>query len=159
MYQETFQIDYDPERIDYAELLEVFLYSHDPTWPSPIRQYAAAIMVHDEKQEELARKALAKSGKKRGRTLSTQILPYTGFTRAEDYHQKYYLRTNSAFMSQYEGRFPNEDAFTDSTAVARVNGYIGGNGTIEQLAREKEELGINSEAVEALQNILRKKGK
>jgi peptide-methionine (S)-S-oxide reductase len=156
---ETIQIDYDPDRIDYTDLLDVFLTSHDPTWASPIQQYASAVMVHDEEQEELARTALAQDGKKRSRTLSTLILPYTGFTRAEDYHQKYYLRINTHFMSQYEGRFLDENSFTDSTAVARVNGYIGGHGTTEQLDREREELGINEEAAEALQNILKKAGK
>ena len=126
---EAIQVDYDPEIINYAELLELFLSSHDPTWPSPIRQYASAVMVHDKEQEELARVAIANYGKKRGQSLSTLILPYTGFTRAEDYHQKYYLRNTAALMDQYKDRFPDENAFTDSTAVARVNGYIGGNGT------------------------------
>jgi len=78
---ETIQVDYDPEIINYAELLELFLSSHDPTWPSPIRQYASAVMVHDKEQEELARVAIANYGKKRGQSLSTLILPYTGFTR------------------------------------------------------------------------------
>jgi len=156
---ETIQIDYDPERISYAALLDLFLTSHDPSWPSPIRQYASAVMFHDEEQEQLASKALAVFEKKRGRKPSTEVIPYNSFTRAEDYHQKYYLRINEAFMSQYEGRFPTEDAFTDSTAAARVNGYIGGNGTIEQLEREKPELGISEEAAKGLWGILVKKGK
>jgi len=156
---ETIQIDYDPKRVDYTKLLEVFLASHDPSWPSPVRQYASAVMFHDEEQEKLARTALTSYGKKRGREPATEIIAYSDFTRAEDYHQKYYLRINSAFMSQYEGRFPDENAFTDSTAVARVNGYIGGNGTTEQLEKEKRELGIDGEAIDALRNILRKRGK
>jgi len=158
-HMETIQVDYDPELINYTKLLEVFFTGHDPTWPSPIRQYASAVMAHDEEQKELARIALANYWKKRGREPSTEILPYTGFTRAEDYHQKYYLRNTVALMDQYKDRFPDENTFTDSTAVARVNGYIGGNGSTEQLEKEKEELGINDEAAIALKGILFKAGK
>ena len=156
---ETIQIDYDPEKISYTNLLQVFFSSHNPTWPSPIRQYASAIMVHDKEQEHLAKEAMKDAGGIFGKKISTELVSYTGFTRAEDYHQKYYLRNTRAFMDQYKDRFPNEDTFTDSTAVARVNGYIGGNGSTDQLERENAELGINEEAVEALKEILIKAGK
>lgn len=156
---ETIQIDYDPEKISYTNLLQVFFSSHNPTWPSPIRQYASAIFFHDEEQEHLAKGTMKDVGEKYGKKISTELVSYTGFTRAEDYHQKYYLRNTRALMDQYKDRFPNEDTFTDSTAVARVNGYIGGNGSTEQLERENAELGINEEAVEALKEILIKAGK
>lgn len=158
-HMETIQIDYDPERVSYDKLLEVFFSGHDPTWPSPVRQYASAIFFHDEDQEKLALEALDKAGKGTGKKVSTQLLPYAGFTRAEDYHQKYYLRSVPGVAALYDGQFRDQDAFTDSTAVARVNGYIGGNGTVEQLEKEKEELGITDEAIEALKWILRKAGK
>ena len=156
---ETIQIDYDPEKISYAKLLQVFFSSHNPTWPSPIRQYASAIFYQDEEQERVAKEAMKDVGERYGKKISTELASYTGFTRAEDYHQKYYLRNTRALMDQYKGRFPSENTFTDSTAVARVNGYIGGNGSTDQLEQEREELGINGEAVEALQNILKKAGK
>jgi len=156
---ETIQIDYDPEKISYAKLLQLFFSSHNPTWPSPIRQYASAVMVHDEEQERVAKEAMVEARERYGKKISTELLPYTGFTRAEDYHQKYYLRNTAVLMDQYKGRFPNEAAFTDSTAIARVNGYIGGNGTTEQLEREESELGISTAAAEALREILVKAGK
>ena len=156
---ETIQIDYDPEKISYTNLLQVFFSNHNPTWPSPIRQYASAIFFHDEEQEHLAKRAMKDVGEKYGKKISTELISYSGFTSAEDYHQKYYLRNTRALMDQYKDRFPNGDTFTDSTAVTRVNGYIGGNGSSEQLEKEKNELGISAEAVEALQNILQKAGK
>ena len=156
---ETIQIDYDPEEITYSQLLKVFFSSHNPTWPSPIRQYASAVMVHDEEQERAAKEMLKDVGERYGKKISTELIPYSGFTRAEDYHQKYYLRNTADLMDQYNGLFTSEGAFTDSTAVARVNGYIGGNGTSAKLEKEKAELGISVEAVEALQEILVKRGK
>ena len=153
---ETIQIDFDPEKISYAKLLQVFFSSHNPTWPSPIRQYASAIFYHDEEQEHIAAQAMKEASERYGKKISTVLVSYTGFTRAEDYHQKYYLRNTRALMDQYKGLYPTEDAFTDSTAVARVNGYIGGNGSTEQLEREKAELGISEETAEALWRILTK---
>jgi hypothetical protein len=156
---ETIQIDYDPEKISYAQLLKIFFSSHNPTWPSPIRQYASAIFYHDERQEQQANGVMKEVGERYGKKIYTELLSYTGFTRAEDYHQKYYLRNTGALMDQYKGLFSTEDAFTDSTAVMRVNGYIGGNGTVGQLEKEKDELGISAEATAALRGILKKSGK
>jgi len=156
---ETVQIDYDPVKISYGRLLELFFSWHNPTWPSPIRQYASAIFFHDQEQERLAKEAIKNADGRYGKKISTELVRYTGFTRAEDYHQKYYLRNTRDIMEQFKGRFPDEGAFTDSTAVARVNGYIGGNGTTEQFDRESDGLGINSEAVDALRSILEKKRK
>lgn len=158
-HMETIQIDYNPDRISFAELLQVFFSGHNPTWPSPVRQYASAIFYHNDEQKRLAERAMRDAGGTFRKAISTELLPYNGFTRAEDYHQKYYLRNTATVMDQYEGRFATEDSFTDSTAVARVNGYIGGNGTVEQLEKEAPELGINEEAVEALRGILEKFGK
>jgi len=158
-HMETIQIDYDPANISYSQLLREFFGGHNPAWGSPVRQYASAIFYHDREQEELAKEALAETSRKHGRKISTELLPYEGFTRAEDYHQKYYLRNTRALMDQYKGRFLSEQAFTDSTAVARVNGYIGGNGTVLQLEKEGSDLGISEEGIEALRKILGNKGK
>jgi methionine-S-sulfoxide reductase len=155
-HMETIQIDYDPARVSYDRLLEVFFASHDPTWPSPVRQYASAIFTHDETQARLAKEALKKAGNWSRRPVSTELLPYSGFTRAEDYHQKYYLRNTPLLGSQYENRFPGADSFTDSTAVARVNGYLGGNGSFEQLEKELPQLGLSAEAAAALRAFVAK---
>ena len=156
---ETIQIDFDPERISYTQLLQLFFSGHNSTWPSPIRQYASAIFYQDEEQERLAVEAMRDADERYGKKISTELLPYDGFTRAEDYHQKYYLRNTDDLMDQYKGLFTSEGAFTDSTATARVNGYIGGNGTTAQLEKEKGGLGINSGGIDALRSILVKKGK
>lgn len=158
-HMETIQIDYDPDVISYGRLLKLFFSSHNPTWPSPIRQYASAIFYHNEEQKLLAEEAMENADRRYGKKISTELIAYDGFTRAEDYHQKYYLRSNRTLMNQYKGVFANEDAFTDSTAVTRVNGYIGGNGTSEQLMKEASGLGLSEEAIAALKTTLMKAGK
>jgi peptide-methionine (S)-S-oxide reductase len=138
-HSETIQIDYDPDQISYEELLAIFWASHNPTQPSYSSQYASIIFTHDARQAEQARGSLEEEATERG-TIHTEIVPLQSFTLAEDYHQKYYLQNTPRLMAEYGDIYPDMAEFVASTAVARVNGYVGGNGTPEQLA-----LGLSAE--------------
>ena len=95
-HAEAVEVDYDPERVSYERLLNVFWENHDPTQvnrqgPDVGTQYRSAIFFHDAEQERAAqasKEALERSGKHR-RAIATQILPAEPFYRAEDYHQQY----------------------------------------------------------------------
>lgn len=140
-HSETIQVDYDPDVISYAELLEIFWSAHNPRTPSFSRQYRSVIFFHDGEQQRLAletKQRLQKNGR-----LYTDIIPYSGFHRAEDYHQKYYLRGNDRLMDELKKLFPEQRQFVDSTTTARLNGYVGGFGTLEQLERELESFGLS----------------
>jgi len=85
-HSETIQIDFDPERITYTELLDIFWSAHNPRTPSFSRQYRSAIFVHDERQRRFAEQT-----KKREETkgkIYTEITALARFYPAEDYHQK-----------------------------------------------------------------------
>ncbi len=94
---ESVQVYYDPSMITYEELLD-FLWRHiDPTdaggqFVDRGQQYRSAIFYHDEEQKRLAEKskeALGKSGKF-SKPIATEILPFTIFFEAEEYHQDYH---------------------------------------------------------------------
>jgi peptide-methionine (S)-S-oxide reductase len=95
-HAEVVQVTFDPEKLSYSQLLDVFWKIHDPTQlnrqgPDFGRQYRTAIFFHSPEQEEAARKskqALEASGKFR-RPIATEISPAATFWRAEDYHQRY----------------------------------------------------------------------
>jgi peptide-methionine (S)-S-oxide reductase len=95
-HAETVLVDYDPSRISYDRLLDVFWENHDPTQlnrqgPDVGEQYRSVIFFHTPEQEAAARASrekLEKSGRYR-RPIVTQIEPATKFYRAEDYHQQY----------------------------------------------------------------------
>jgi peptide-methionine (S)-S-oxide reductase len=95
-HAEAVEVDYDPSRVSYDRLLDVFWENHDPTQlnrqgPDVGEQYRSAIFFHDADQERAARESkerLEKSGRYR-RPIVTQILPASTFWRAEDYHQQY----------------------------------------------------------------------
>jgi hypothetical protein len=152
-HTETVQLEYDPVRITYQELLEIFFASHNSTRRSFRRQYASIIFYHDEAQKLLAEDTISRI-EETGKKIATELLPYTGFTRAEDYHQKYYLRNQADLEKHFETIYPDSVRFTDSTAAARVNGYLGGYGSREQFEREAPGLGLNETQIRALKKLI-----
>jgi peptide-methionine (S)-S-oxide reductase len=95
-HAEVVQVTYDPARVSYEKLLEVFWNAHDPTQlnrqgPDFGKQYRSAIFFHTPEQETTARASkqrLEASGPLR-RPIATQIVPAAEFWRAEEYHQRY----------------------------------------------------------------------
>ena len=95
-HAEVVLVTYDPDIISYEELLEIFWDIHNPTtlnrqgWDVGT-QYRSVIFYETEEQKEKALKLkerLDKSGKYR-KPIVTQIVPYSKFYRAEEYHQRY----------------------------------------------------------------------
>jgi len=96
-HAEVCQISYDPSKIDFETLLEVFWKTHDPTTKNRQGndagpQYRSIILYHDDQQKQLAlryKKKLDASGAFNA-PIVTEILPLTRFWVAEQYHQDYY---------------------------------------------------------------------
>jgi peptide-methionine (S)-S-oxide reductase len=156
-HSETIQIDYDPSRISYEELLDIFWSDHSPTNRPYSRQYASIIFTHDEEQHRLALETKAREEAQRGQTIYTEIVPYTEFWLAEDYHQKYRLRQTGDLMAEFATIYPDPIDFVNSSAAARVNGYLGGNGTLAQFEAEIDELGLSAEARQYLEEIAQRR--
>ena len=95
-HAEAVEIEYDPAKVSYGDLLNVFWENHDPTQlnrqgPDFGTQYRSAIFYHSPEQEQAARaskQALEESHQFR-RPIVTQIVPAVTFYEAEDYHQQY----------------------------------------------------------------------
>ena len=85
--------------------------------------------------------------------MHTETANYDGFTWAEDYHQKYYLRRNKVVALELKGRYSGLEEFTNSTATTKANAILGG--FLESDMSQLEELGFSEEAIEQL--VQRKK--
>jgi peptide-methionine (S)-S-oxide reductase len=144
-HSETVQIDFDPARVSYEQLLDFFWKAHDPTSRSWSRQYRAALFFHNEEQKRSAEESRDREAARIRGKIRTEILPAAEFYLAEGYHQKYYLRLNSFLSTDFRQIFPSEMDFVNSTAATRVNGYIGGYGTITALKEELDQLGLSEE--------------
>jgi len=106
-HAEAVEIEYDPSRVSYEELLSVFWENHDPTTlnrqgPDIGTQYRSAIFFHTPEQKAAAiasKENLQKSGRYKN-PISTEITPASRFYRAEDYHQQYFEKRGSAHRTQ-----------------------------------------------------------
>jgi peptide-methionine (S)-S-oxide reductase len=155
-HTETVQVDYDPRRITYAQLLDIIWKSHRPTKQSWSRQYMNAVFYQNEQQRQLAMASKTALEQKIGRTVKTEVVPLRSFTMAEDYHQKYILKSNYDLKNEMSRIYPRLQDFVDSTAVARLNGYADGHGTRDQLSREIESLGLSDEGKKVLTEVVRR---
>src|SRR5437867_13332748 len=98
-HAESVEVLYDPAKVSYAMLLEVFWHNVDPTTPDRQfcdygDQYRAAIFYHDATQKRLAEEsktALAKAKPLKG-LIVTEIVPASEFYPAEEYHQDFYQK-------------------------------------------------------------------
>jgi len=135
-HTETIQIDYDPTQISYEQLLEIYWDSHNPTAQPWSRQYMSIVFYHNSEQRELAMETKQLEEVSPGRQVYTEIIPFTEFYLAEDYHQKYYLQQVPELMEELSAIYPTFADFIDSTAVARINGYVGGHVTFEDLQEQ-----------------------
>jgi peptide methionine sulfoxide reductase msrA/msrB len=148
-HTETIEIDYDPNIISYQELVEIFFDNHNPYTNSYSRQYASILFYHNQEQKDTALKIKDNLESKTARTIKTQIREYEKFYLAEDYHQKFRLQQQPDFASVYLEKLTMEE-FINSTAAARVNGYLTGAGSRENIIANINLLGLPLELQERL---------
>ena len=94
-HAEVVRIEFDPARIGYREILEVFFAVHDPTTPDRQgndigTQYRSVIFHHGPEQQRVAAEVMAEAQAAWGRPIVTQLEPAPAYYRAEDYHQEYF---------------------------------------------------------------------
>ena len=105
-HAETVQIEFDPSKISYDQLLDFFFRLHDPTTKNRQMndvgtQYRSAIFVHDESQREAAKRAIERAQPRWPRPIVTEIVDATKFWPAEDYHQDYLQRLPWGYNCHY----------------------------------------------------------
>ena len=104
-HAEVIQVEYDPETISYAELLDLFWGCHDPTTLNRQggdvgTQYRSVILYHDAEQQAEAMRSKAAVASDFADRLVTEISPLSNFYPAETYHQGYYQRNREASYCQ-----------------------------------------------------------
>ena len=93
-HAEVVEVTYDPERVSYDQLLDVFWHKHDPTqlnrqgWDVG-DQYRSVVFVHDDEQREAAERSKESEQSRYRKPIVTLVEPAPTFYEAEDYHQQY----------------------------------------------------------------------
>lgn len=95
-HAEVVELTFDPQKVSYQALLDLFFELHDPTQvnrqgPDWGTQYRTVIFFHSPEQEKIARETIARldASSRFVKPIATQVVPATTFWRAEEYHQKY----------------------------------------------------------------------
>lgn len=104
-HAEVIQITFDPTSIDYRELLEIHLATHDPTTlnrqgADKGTQYRSIIFTHSDEQRQVAESVLQALQHEYHDPIVTEIVPFVSFYKAEDYHQDYYRQNTAAGYCQ-----------------------------------------------------------
>jgi len=101
-HAEVVQLSYDPRRISFKEILEVFFTIHDPTTLNRQgadigTQYRSAIFYHSLEQRAVAEQVIREIDEAQiwNAPIVTEVVPFTAFYRAEDYHQEYYVNNSN----------------------------------------------------------------
>ena len=136
-HSESIQIDFDPKVIRYAQLVEEALAQGNFGGAAYSRQYRSVVFYHTPEQKEIAEK------------ICPSVEPGGVFTRAEDYHQKYYLQQSNVVRDFY-AMFPGDPAFTDATATMRANAIVGGFLPRERVEALLPQLGVSASTARSL---------
>lgn len=104
-HRETICVEYDPERVSYDTLLEIYLSNVDPfdaegQFIDKGFSYTLAIFYTDDDQRTKASNAIKTLEEEEGRKAAILLAPYKNFYPAEEYHQDYYLKNPEAFEKE-----------------------------------------------------------
>ena len=136
--------------------MDIFWQSHKPGKSPWSNQYKAAVFYHNEEQKRLALKSRDQVAAVLKGTVHTEVIPFTAFYLAEDYHQKYRLQQQRDLLQEFRTMYPNMEDLVNSTAAARVNGYLDGYGNLQEIEAHVGSLGLSPEGEKKLVDMVKR---
>jgi len=122
-HSEALQVDYDPDVVSFADLVDLAIQNHDPRRQTGKRQYQNVLFYGSPGERETIETALGNLAM----DASTRVEQLDAFTLAETYHQKYNLRNKRALLADFEDAGYDDAGIRDSPAAAKLNGRIAGH--------------------------------
>ena len=145
-HTESIQVDFNPEIVSYEELVDIFWRSHNPNSKAHSSQYANILFYHSDHQREVAERTKREVVESSNEKVYTELRRINAFYPAEAYHQKYRLRRSSRFIDILKEIYPDNEDLRDSTAAAKLNGFLAGHGTANQIKNLAGKLGLTEQA-------------
>ena len=125
-HTEVLQVDFDPDAVTYRDLLEAVFRQHDPQTQPAKPQYQNVVFASTDTRRAAVETVLSAVGET-AESVETRIEQLSRFYPAEDYHQKYRLRSKSSFLSVFEEAGYDAEGIRDSPIAAKLNGYVAGH--------------------------------
>lgn len=134
-HAETVQVDYDSDRVAYADLVERFWGHRDPRAQPENPRYRRVVFWHTPAQRRAVQAAVDAVD-----DAATAVEPFVSVDLAAPRHQKYRLRQHDDLVARFEGM--SDEAVRESRLATRLNGYVAGYGSREALATTLDEAGL-----------------
>ncbi|VDM42058.1 unnamed protein product [Toxocara canis] len=161
---EITEVQFDEKVVSYERLLDWFWEHHNPTERHK-KQYQSAILYIDDEQKRIAEQGLKHIQEKYGnQKVETYVKKLDQFYQAEDYHQKYWLRCQSAVLSkrqEREYRFQlnlNDQQVVESTLAAKVNAFLAGYDNFDVLKNLAAQHHLSDDVTKLIEEIARSGG-
>jgi peptide-methionine (S)-S-oxide reductase len=132
-HSEAVQVEYAPDVVSFADLVDLAVEEHSPLRQPGKRQYHNALFYGSPAERETIEERLTGLSVPT-EDVETRVDPLTSFTLAETYHQKYHLRSKRAVLTSFEGAGYDDAAIRDSPAAAKLNAHVGGKRVPEAAA-------------------------
>ncbi|WP_303969004.1 peptide-methionine (S)-S-oxide reductase MsrA [Sporosarcina ureae] len=146
-HTETVEIDYDPKIISYEEILLHFWRNHYPNRDQyKGQQYISSLRYRTDEQKQMIIQVRYEMEKELGEQIETEVTKLERFTLAESRHQKYYLKRYPNVLEQLDPLYASEESLIGSTFAARLNGFVKGFSTRDQILTEIESWPLHENA-------------
>lgn len=150
-HTETVEIDFDPTSVSFEEILLHFWHNHYPNRDQyKGQQYVSSLRYHNEQQLQMIEQVKIEMEQELGESIETEITLLDHFTLAEQRHQKYYLKRYPKALEQLQSLYSSEESLVDSTFAARMNGFVKGFGTRDQIVTEIQDWPLDENARQQL---------
>jgi peptide-methionine (S)-S-oxide reductase len=136
-HTEAFQAEYDPDVVSYRELLEIAFENHNPRRRVAKTQYQNVVFISD-RHRDLVHNYLEENGLNAD-SVETRIEELREFYLAEDYHQKYNLRSRNDLFGIFDEAGYGDEKLRESPAAAKLNGFASGYDLPEELDRSRSQ--------------------
>ena len=157
-HAEAVCVEYDPDQLRYAALLDRFWTTFDPTLTPAKRRYQPLLVPRTEQQAERARASRAEASGQYEGAHRVEIIDDGAFHSAALRHQKHMLRRYDDVVAALQARLPSERALARSPAATLATGYAGGHRDPARLAEDQDRLGLPDDATATLRAAARRHG-
>lgn len=155
---EVFEVDYDPEILSYATMVELYFTTYDAT-ARPFSQRVASVIYYRNKDEQVIAEQIKSSLEAASEEgIFTILRPIDTFYLAEEKHQLSYLKQEVSLYAELQVMFDEEDQLLLSILASKLNGFIAGYGHEEDFEHVLSKSSLSQASLDRLRTIRSNQG-